>query len=548
MKKYLSLFLLMLCLPLCAATLPDNMYFRAMNDEMKRTQKELRVKGSPKPFFTAYKVAYSTAQRFSAQFGAPYDSFALPQTNLEAAVYIYAGDGKNNSSGFVNDAYYYNPTSTDTIPLSYDGLRRFLWRLTDLAYVEASNSYEKKEAYKRQKNIKDNLPDFSKSPKASYVKDIPAFPTLDVKQYQQAVNDLSLLGKQLPYLEHFRVTLDVSQQDIFFLDSEGDFYQYSVPSVYFSLSAALRNQAGYTENVSDTVPLVWGKDLDRDFMLEKTQQFLTRLQDTYAAKKPEPYLGPVLLEPKAAGGFFYYLFVRNANHSKSLLSAQAETDGTAGQFKDKLGMRVMSNLLDVYDRPQEAFYKGQPLQGFMPVDDEGVLAQELQLVQGGKLLTLPTVRSPIEGQKQSNGHARMSGETYPRAALSNVFFEPKQPLGEQEMEEKLLQRCRDLELDYCYILPRFPALGGGQGELSFAWRIYSKDGHKEPVYGLRLTGVTTRSLRDILAAGDDVEVSYFVDGNTRVASSVVAPSLVVDEIEILPTQRKPDRAPFVPLP
>ena len=330
MKKYLSLFLLMLCLPLGAATLPDNMYFRAMNDEMKRTQKELRVKGSPKPFFTAYKVAYSTAQRFSAQFGAPYDSFALPQTNLEAAVYIYAGDGKNNSSGFVNDAYYYNPTSTDTIPLSYDGLRRFLWRLTDLAYVEASNSYEKKEAYKRQKNIKDNLPDFSKSPKASYVKDIPAFPTLDVKQYQQAVNDLSLLGKQLPYLEHFRVTLDVSQQDIFFLDSEGDFYQYSVPSVYFSLSAALRNQAGYTENVSDTVPLVWGKDLDRDFMLEKTQQFLTRLQDTYAAKKPEPYLGPVLLEPKAAGGFFYYLFVRNANHSKSLLSAQAETDGTAG--------------------------------------------------------------------------------------------------------------------------------------------------------------------------------------------------------------------------
>ncbi len=548
MKNCFLLLLLSLWLPLGAAALPDNMYFRAMNDEMKRTQKELRVKGSPKPFFTAYKVAYSTVQRFSAQFGAPYDSFHLPQTNLEAAVYIYAGDAKQNSSGFVNDTYYYRPTGTDAIPLSYDGLRRMLWRLTDLAYVAASDSYEKKEAYKRQKNIKTDLPDFTKSPKAAYVKDIPAFPVLDAQQYQQTVNELSLLGKQLPYLEHFRVGLDVSQQDIYFLDSEGDFYQYSVPSVYLSLSAALRNQAGYTETVSDNVPLVWGKALDQDFLLEKTRQFLARLQDTYAAQKPQPYLGPVLLEPKAAGGFFNQLFVRNANHSKPLLSAQSETDGTAGQFKDKLGMRVMSNLLDVYDRPQEAFFQGQPLQGFMPVDDEGVQAQPLQLVQGGKLLALPTVRSPIEGQKQSNGHARMSGATYPRAALSNVFFEPKQPLSKQEMENKLLQRCRDLELDYCYILPRFPAISGGQGEVGFGWRIYSKDGHKEPVYGLRLTGVTTRSLRDILAAGDDAAVSYFVDGNTLISSSVVAPSLVVDEIEILPTQRKPDRAPFVPLP
>lgn len=548
MKKSIFLLLLLCSLPLTGASLPDNMYFRAMNDEMKRTQKELRLQGNPKPFFTAYKVALSQVQRFSAMFGTAYDSFDKVQSNLEAAVYIYAGDAKQNSSGFRNDAYYYRPASFQNIPLSYDGLRRILWRLSDVAYVTASNSYEKKEAYKRQKNLKENLPDFTKSPKASYVKDIPPFPQLNAPKYQQMVNELSALGKELPYLEHFRAVLDVSQQDIYFLDSEGDFYQYSVPSVYLSLSGALRNQAGYKETVSDNIPLEWGEEPDMAFMLEKTKQFLSRLEQTYKAQGAEPYLGPVLLEPKAAGGFFNQLFVRNANNSKPLLSAQAETDITAGQFKDKLGMRVMSNLLDVYDRPQQALYQGQPLQGFMPVDDEGVQAQELTLVQSGKLLALPTVRSPIAGQKQSNGHARMSGATYPRAALSNVFFVPKQPQTEQEMEEKLLSRCRELELEYCYILPRFPTISGGQGELGFAWRIYSRDGHKEPVYGLRLTGVTTRSLRDILAAGDNAEVSYFIDNASLIPFSVVAPAIVVDEIEILPTQRKPDRKPFVPLP
>ena len=548
MKKYFFLLLICLAWPLGAAQLPDNMYFRAMNDEMRRTQKQLRVKGSPKPYFTAYKVIASSSQNFSAQFGAPYAVREEPQTLLEAAVYTYAGDAKNNSSGFVNNAYYYRPASASSVPASYEGLRRMLWRLTDSAYVAAGDSYEKKMAYKRQKNLTDDLPDFSKSPKASYVEEIMPFPKADAAQYQQLVNELSALGKRLPYLENFGASLRLAQQDIYFLDSEGDFYQYSQPSCALILSSSLRNKDGYQESLTDNIPLECGQTPDTAELRAETEEFLTRLQDIYQAKKAEPYLGPVLLEPKAAGGFFNQLFIRNANNSKPLLSAQAETDGTAGQFKDKLGMRVISHLLDVYDRPQLREYKGRSLPAFTPLDDEGVPAQELQLVQSGKLLALPTVRSLIEGQKQSNGHARMSGWIYPRAALTHVFFIPKTSLTQEELEQKLLDRCRELGLEYGYIFPRFPVINGGKGEGSFAWRIYTADGRKEPVYGLRLEGITTRSLRDVLAAGADEEVSVFTDSSTMLPFAVVAPSVLVDEIEILPTQRKPDRAPFVPLP
>ena len=548
MRKSLFVLLVLLAGSVTAAPLPDNIFFRAMQDEMQRTQKELRVPGSPKPFFTAYKIIYSTSQNFEALFGVPYAREEEPKTNLTAMGYIYAGTARTNSSGFDNDMYYYRPLVSSAGPLSYEGLRRLLWRLTDSEYIFASTSYERKEAYKRQKNIIDPLPDFTASAKASYVQDIPAFPKIDAATSQKLVEELSALGKELSYLEFFSTALQFAQQDIYFLDSEGDFYQYSIPLASFSITARLRNQDGYKENIRQNWSLPWEAALNQAELKEWTEQFLQELQDMYQARKAEPYLGPVLLEPKAAGGFFNQLFISNANNPKPLLSAQRETDTTAGQFKDKMGLRVISHLLDVYDRPHVREYENIPLQAFMPIDDEGVEAEELKLVQSGKLLGLPGSRSPISGQKRSNGHARFNSRTYPRAMLSNVFFTPKNPLSTEELEQKLLARCQELELEYCYIFPRFPVINGGKGELDFAWRIYTDDGRKEPVYGLRLEGVTTRSLRDVSAAADDMSVSHFVDNRTQMPFSVIAPSVLVDEIEILPTQRKPDRKPFVPLP
>ena len=44
MKKLLFFVALFITMPVAAGQLPDNMYLRAMQDEMKRTVKELRTK------------------------------------------------------------------------------------------------------------------------------------------------------------------------------------------------------------------------------------------------------------------------------------------------------------------------------------------------------------------------------------------------------------------------------------------------------------------------------------------------------------------------
>ena len=116
------------------------------------------------------------------------------------------------------------------------------------------------------------------------------------------------------------------------------------------------------------------------------------------------------------------------------------------------------------------------------------------------------------------------------------------------MEAKLLARCRELELDYCYILKEFPVSASwANSTINIAERIYTKDGRREPVFGLKVSELSTRSLRDILAAGDDAELFDMTDAEYR-PYTLVVPSLVVDELELLPSDKKADRKPFVPKP
>lgn len=545
MKKLSVLILFILSVPACAANMPDNVYFRAMRDEMARTKNELRVKGAPKPFFAAYKLTRKTEGSVSASFGAAY-RHGSPRTSLSVQAYVYAGDAKNNSSGFDSDLFYYRPSRVENVPQSYEGIRRALWEASDFAFLTASDRYEKKVAYKRRKTILDDGPEFSRAPRAGYAEPIEEFDA-DAQRYLPLAEKMSALGKDVPYLEQFFVLFSRTQRVVYFLDSENDFYQYAIASVSIRLEAHLRNRDGYKENFWEVLSFPADQIPDEAKLMEKSRKFLAQAKQYYAAKRAQPYVGPVLLQPGASGGFFNQLFVRNARYAKPLLSAQDVTDASAGSFKDKTGMRVISRMFDVYDRPALHRYGEKLLTGFTPVDDEGVAAQELQLVKKGVLTALPAARNALKFQGRSNGRARLGDNTLPRANLTNVFFEPASPLPAGEMEEKLLDRCRELELEYCYIFSSFPSLNNGQGEMPFAERIYTKDGHKEPAYGLRLEGVTPRSLRDVIAAGDDAEAFSVQDGG-GVNLSVVAPSVIVDEMEVMPSQRQPNRKPFVPLP
>ena len=537
MKKFLLFALLVLSLPVGAEKLPDNIYFRAMQDEMKRTVKELRTKekDGQKPFYVVYKLTTDLGRySVSASMGSPLRAFFFGNF-VSANVLVDVGSRQHDSLGFERPNNWwesYAPTNTNIMPNGYDGIRQSLWEATNAEFVKVNEVYKEKQAYKRKKNLlNEKTPDFAPAAQASYVEEIKPWPAPDMQVWQDVVNNLSAQGKDLPYVEKLEVEAQFYQTGTYYLNSDGGFYQTFYPTGSIFWTAVLRTKDGYKDTESAFLPLSsWNVADNEKRLQEKTDKFLAKIKQHYQAQKGTAYLGPVLFTKEAASDFMG-LLIRGVEKNKPLLSSAYEDDPEAGELRNKVGMRVISPVVDVYDRPHLREFKGRRLPNFAPVDDEGVASQDLTLVSGGKLVQLPSSRRSVKKGEKSNGHAFFR-YAYPREMLTTVVVEPKNPLSQKELEEKLLSRCKELELDYCYIVPNM------RGKDAMVERIYTADGHKEPVTGLEVSNLTTRALRDILAAGDDSDLY----------SNVIVPSLLVDEIELLPSDRRPDRKPFIARP
>lgn len=545
MKNTLLAVFLMTALPVFASRPPvQDEVFSAMRDELARTTKTLHVPGQPQPMFAAYKWEEWLSESFRASLG---ELLSVPQGETlprrTALAHLLVKKGKENSGGFDSSRYWFAPVAVSGAAGGYDAVRQAFWNVTDTEYNKQLNVFSEKEAYKRSRQIQSSSPDFVSAKPAQYYEDPTEF-SVDRDYYARLAQRLSAVGKEYKRLEKSAVFINRVNSLTRYVQSEGGEYQTARAWVEIQLSAQMHNKAGVKETPSVSYYYAPEELPSEEDLLALAHRFFGGADAAYSARKAEPYLGPVLFTNRAAAGLLEILFVQNVRHAKPLL-VESGNDYSAGKFKDKKGLRVISQLFDVYDKPSLREYNGQRLWGFAPVDDEGVAAEELQLVQAGKLLTLPSARNVPEGEKRSNGHARMSWEIQPRSALTNTFFVPKKALSEQELEAELLARCRALGLDYCYI-----ADGVGAAGKTFGFslqKIYVSDGRKEPVYGAKLQNLTPRSLRDIAAAGADEAVFNFQD-DAQLFRSLVTPSLLVEEIEIVPDDVQPEKPALVSQP
>jgi TldD protein len=89
------------------------------------------------------------------------------------------------------------------------------------------------------------------------------------------------------------------------------------------------------------------------------------------------------------------------------------------------------------------------------------------------------------------------------------------------------------------------------------YRLYP-DGREELVRGLRFRAFNARSLKDIMAAGDDLTTFEFLDNAAPFAlmngagyvanATVVAPSILIDDLELHPLEDEQPKLPVVPAP
>ena len=534
MKRTFLLFCAFLTSFAWAAKLPDNVYFKAMHDEMQRSMKKLHLKGSPNPYYILYHLEERQYDfGASASLGTLYQSHQEWSPWLNASVLLASGDDRDDSFGVKENEENIQGTTSK----SYEGIRTSLWGLTNRAYLQASDFYEKKQSYKRQKGAETDLPHLVPQKQGTYQEELPVFKPLPQEMAQEIVKRLSAKGKEVPGMEDFSVSLTKFSVNHYLLNNLGSFAQYNVQYIDIDWEVSFRTKAGFKWKFQDSVYFSADAENWEELAEKKVDELLQRIKQEYNAPKGSSFLGPVLLMPSAAADLWKDVFMNNASNFGTLITVDGKEE-ISGSFKNKVGKRVLSNVVNVYDRPRLKTYQGQVLFGFLPIDDEGVATQELTLVEDGFLREIPLSSRPFKKGAKSNGHGRFLKGAL-QEHLTNIVVEARHPLSMEQLEQQLRQECRAVDLEYCYIIHSLNPDSEGAWE-----RIYTEDGHKEMVTGLQLeSGLSNRSLRDIRAAGTEKIVR-----NIDWTQSIITPALLLEEMELKESDRKPDRKSFVPKP
>lgn len=181
--------------------------------------------------------------------------------------------------------------------------------------------------------------------------------------------------------------------------------------------------------------------------------------------------------------------------------------------------------------------------GHYEIDDEGVRAQRVSLIENGTLVNYLIGRQPIRDFPASNGHARAQVPAgNPAPHNSNLIVTTSDPTSKEDLKKKLIELCQQRDLPYCYYVETF----GGKLSPRLIYRVWTKDGHEELVRGAAFGDLDVRALRsDLIAAGNDV----YVDNRPRnIPHSIAAPSILFDELEVKRANQNKEKLPDYPAP
>jgi hypothetical protein len=252
----------------------------------------------------------------------------------------------------------------------------------------------------------------------------------------------------------------------------------------------------------------------------------------------EEYRGPVLFSNDAASDVFYGMIGENVVGRRP---KPGDSSRTEGDFASSYKRRVLPNTLSVIDDPTMKTFDGKTLIGSYEIDDEGVKAEKVSVIENGELINYLIGREPIRDFPASNGHGRAAPAQPPLPSMGNLIVASKQPLSPEEIKKKLLDICRQENKPYGY---RVETLAGYSPRLLY--RVNASDGHEELVRGAEFNELDARALRnDLIAVGNDPLVS---NREGQIPMTVISPSILFDEIEVKRTDAKNAKLPEYPPP
>jgi len=508
---------------------------RAMTEELQRSKAQLKVDDVPAPYYVEFRVSDVDEYDADAAFGALRHDERNHARTLRVVVRV--GDYKQDS--------YYGPGvgAASLAPVDDDvrALRWQLWLATDAAYKAASEALAAKRAALRQFTADQPFDDFAHAPVQQAIGP-PVKLDFDAQTWKDALAKATSLYRTDAALQSLSATARFRAVNQYFVNSEGTETRQGYAVYSLSLNGATQAADGMQLDRSPYYAVSSAKNLPSASQLQAdTVKMIGTLKALREAPVvEEAYSGPVLFSPDAASDVFAGMVGANV---LGIRPKPGESARTAGEFAANYKGRVLPKFVSIEDDPTLQTFDGKSLLGAYQTDDEGVPAAKVSLVQDGELVNYLMDRLPIRDFPESNGHGRAAPGQVVSPNIGNLIVRSKESMTPEELKAKLIQMARDAGRAYGY---RVETLAGAQYAPRLLYRVYASDGHEELVRGAVFDELDTRALRnDLIAVGNDARVS---NRQGAVPTTVIAPSILFDEIEVKRTDAKNAKLPEYPVP
>ncbi len=574
---------------LCLSTLesqapkaqPTDPVLRAMQDELKRSS-QLHIVNLDPAYFFEYRVEDTQSFEAAATLGALISTgqarTRIPMVEVRVGDYNF-----DNTDHIYSDASSGARYDSAELPRDddYAAIRQVFWLATDRTYKAAEDAIARKRSSLKNVNLPDQLLDFSKAPVVEAVLPVPRTP-VDQSRWKDRTVNLSAVFSQYPAVLSSGVDVQISQSINYLVNSEGTAVRTPENLASVRIQAGALAKDGTAVRDGTVIDALQAAGLPPESeLLNQAKAVAEHVTALAQAPAGEAYDGPMLFEAPAAAQLFAQVLGDNLKVTRKPVTDAGRTPPySPSEFENRMGARVLPEWMTVVDDPSQTEWHGQGLVGHYLYDMQGVAAQPLTLVEQGLLKSFLLTRTPVlRGSDVSNGHARLAGSFGARApGFGNMFIRSSETKPAADMKKILMDMCQQRNKPYGILIRKldFPSMAsidefrrmaaavgrsGGGGRLVaqplLVYKVYP-DGKEELVRSVRFGGLSTRSLRDIVAVSDESYVFNFTDsnaplaligaGNYTTSSSVIAPAVLFDELELEPIQEEVSKPPIVPAP
>ena len=532
----------------------------ALKAELLRSKEKLALPGEPSAYFIRYLVRDYNEQEIGARFGAVIEDSR--QQARHASVEVRVGDYKFDNTADdgaertfdMDDFERYDPPIVAPLENDIEAIRGSLWLQTDAKYKQALSALHKKRGKRVTEVVEDStLPSFSKEASNKHI-DAKLTPTLDHDLWVRRLKLASGQFRKDSKIFDSTVKLSVSHQVRTIVTTEGT--ELVNERLIYGLHVMATSRADDGLLIAHSKSFYGGKqeDLPNDAALARsTEELMREVAALRSAPMLDPYNGPAILLPEAAGVFFHEALGHRLEGERQNSNSEGAT------FKGQIGKPILPTFITVLDDPSLSTVGTISLNGHYGYDDEGVATRPLVLVDKGVLRDYLKSRTPVKDSPVSNGHGRSEGTADPIGRMASTIVRSTKQVSYEKLKGMLLAEIRRQKKDFGLIIAD---ITGGQtntttydfqafkGMPRIVYKVEAKTGKETLVRGVEFVGTPIGSLNRIAATGNTVGVFNGFCGaeSGYVPVSTVAPAILISEIELQRTRRALERAPILPAP